>query len=178
MRLFLIRHGHTEIQEGEAKLSEKGVLQSKELAKKLKKLKIDKVYTSDLERAKETAKEYSENFVEDKRLREVYRVLVGGPKKEGASPNRELEDKKRADDFLDEIIENEGNFAIFCHGNFIRYFLNKIIKSKKNLWKNLVLDNCSVSIIEKNKDGLFIKGINLKGDFEENIKDSENVYLE
>jgi len=161
MKLFLIRHGHTEIINGEAKLSEKGILQSKELAKKLKNLKIDKIYSSDLERTKKTAKEHSESFVEDKRLREVYRVLVGGPKKEGTSLNRENEDKTRADDFFNEIIENEENFAIFCHGNIIRYFLNKIIKSRENLWKNLVLNNCSISIIEKNKNGLFIKGINL-----------------
>ena len=177
MKLFLIRHEHTEVINGEAKLSEKGILQSKKLTKKLRDLKIDKIYSSDLERAKETAKEYSENFVEDKRLREVYRVLVGGPKKEGTSPNRESEDKKRADDFFNEIIENEGNFAIFCHGNIIRYFLNKIIKSKENLWKNLVLDNCSISIIEKNENGLFIRGINLKGSFEEDME-LENVYLE
>jgi len=177
MKLFLIRHEHTEVINGEAKLSEKGILQSKKLTKKLRDLKIDKIYSSDLERAKETAKEYSENFVEDKRLREVYRVLVGGPKKEGTSPNRESEDKKRADDFFNEIIENEGNFAIFCHGNIIRYFLNKIIKSKENLWKNLVLDNCSISIIEKNENGLFIRGINLKGSFEEGME-LENVYLE
>src|SRR3989344_4694014 len=95
MNLFLIRHGHVEIMDGETKLSEKGILQSKELSKKLKNLKIDKVYSSDLERAKETAKEYSENFIEDKRLREVYRVLVGGPEKEGTSPNREIEEKIR-----------------------------------------------------------------------------------
>ena len=178
MNLFLIRHGHVEIMDGETKLSEKGILQSKELSKKLKNLKIDKVYSSDLERAKETAKEYSENFIEDKRLREVYRVLVGGPEKEGTSPNREIEDKTRADDFFKEIIENEGNFALFCHGNIIRYFLNKIIKSRENLWENLVLGNCSVSIIEKNKKGLFIKGINLKGNFEENIREYKNIYLE
>ena len=178
MKLFLIRHGHTEIINGEAKLSEKGILQSKELTKKLKNLKIDKIYTSDLERSKETVREYSEEFIEDERLREVYRVLVGGPEKEGTSPNRELEDKKRADDFFNEILYNEGNFAIFCHGNIIRYFLNKIIKSKENLWENLVLDNCSVSIVEKIENGLFIRGINLKGNFEENIKDPENIYLE
>jgi len=178
MRLFLIRHGHTEIRNGKAKLSDKGILQSKELSKKLKKLKIDKVYTGDLERSKKTAEEYTRDFIEDSRLREVYRVLVGGPEKEGASLEREAKDKERADKFFEEILGEEGNIAVFCHGNMIRYFLNKILKSKENLWETLVLDNCSVSIIEKNKEELFIKGINLKSDFEKNLVESKNVYLE
>ncbi len=178
MRLFLIRHGHTEILDGEAKLSKKGMLQSKALSKKLEKLKFDKVYTSDLERSKRTTEEYTKDFIKDPRLREVYRVLVGGPEKEGTSPEREMKNKERADKFFEEILGEEGNIAIFCHGNTIRYFLNKILNSKENIWENLVLDNCSVSIIEKNKEGLFIKGINLKNDFEENVMESKNVYIE
>ena len=178
MKLFLIRHGHTEILNGEVKLSKEGISQSKKLAKKLRKIKFAKIYTSDLLRSKSTVKEYSENFIEDKRLREIYRVLVGGPEKEGTSPNRESEDRKRADEFFEEILNENGNILVFCHGNIIRYFLNKILKSKENLWENLVLDNCSVSIIEKNENGLFIRGINLKGDFEKNLENSENIYLE
>ena len=178
MKLFLIRHGHTEVKNGKAKLSKEGIFQSIELSKKLRKIKFDKIYSSDLDRAKETVKEYSKDFILDKRLREVYRVLVGGPKKEGTSLNRESEDKKRADDFFNQIFENEGNFAIFCHGNIIRYFLNKILKSKENLWESLILDNCSVSIIEKNEKGFFIRGINLKGDFEENMAEKEIYYNE
>jgi broad specificity phosphatase PhoE len=180
MKLFLIRHGDTKIIDGEAKLTKKGILQSKELAKRLKDLKIDQIYSSDLERAKETAKEYSENFVEDKRLREIYRVLVGGPKREGTYPEREINDKKRADEIFKELLEKgKGkDTLVFCHGNIIRYFLNKILKSKENLWENLVLDNCSLSIIEKGKNGLTIKGINLKENFRDNLTESDNIYLE
>lgn len=178
MKLFFVRHGHTEIVNGEAKLSKEGTSQSKELAKKLRKIKFSKIYTSDLERSKDTAKEYSENFIEDKRLREVYRVLVGGPKKDGTSPDRESKDKKRADEFFQEILNKDGNIIVFCHGNIIRYFLNKILKSKENLWENLVLDNCSVSIIEKNEKGLSIKSINSKGDFLEYLEEREVHYIE
>lgn len=178
MKLFFVRHGHTEVVNGEAKLSKEGTSQSRRLAERLRKVKFDKIYTSDLERSRSTAKEYSENFIEDKRLREVYRVLVGGPEKKGTSPNREIEDRKRADEFFQEILNGKGNILVFCHGNIIRYFLNKILKSKENLWEDLVLDNVSVSIMEENENGLFIKGINLREDFEENIKESKNVYLE
>lgn len=176
MKLLLIRHGHTEIQDGEARLSREGILQSKKLSESLKKLKIDKVYTSDLERSKKTAEEYTKNFIEDTRLREIYRVLVGGPEKEGTSPERETNDKKRADEFFNEILNEKGTVAIFCHGNIIRYFLNKILKSKENLWEKLVLDNCSISIIENNEKGLFIKGINLKDSIKEILEEKDIFY--
>jgi len=176
MKLFLVRHGRTEIINGEAKLSEEGVSQSKKLVEKLKKIKFDKIYTSDLERSKSTTKEYSKNFIQDVRLREIYRVLVGGPEKDRTSLNRKTQDKKRADNFFEKILEEKGNILIFCHGNIIRYFLNKILKSKENLWESLVLDNCSISIIEKKDKRLFIRGINLNDNFEENIKDSKNIF--
>jgi len=178
MKLFLIRHGHTEIVNGEAKLSKEGISQSKYLAEKLRKIKFDKIYASDLERSKNTAREYSNDFIEDKRIREIYRVLIGGPEKEGTLSNRKAEDKSRADKFFQEILKENGNILIFGHGNIIKYFLNKVLMSKKNLWKNLVLDNCSISIIEKKENSLIIKGINIKGDFEEYLKDSQNIYSE
>lgn len=178
MRLFLIRHGYTENRKGDVRLSEKGILQSKELSKKLGKLKIGKVYTSDLIRSKETVKEYTNTYIEDKRLREIYRLLVGGPEKEGTSPERKIDDEKRANEFFEEILKEEENIALFCHGNIIRFFLNKILKSKENVWERLIINNCSVSIIEKNKSGLFIRGINLNGNFEENIKELDNIYLD
>lgn len=179
MAIYLIRHGHTENIDGEAKLSDKGELQSESLAKRLSGMKFDKIYSSDLERSKRTATFYSEEFVEDSRLREIYRVLVGGPIKEGTDPSREENDRNRADDFFEELVNEEGNIAVFAHGNIIRYFLNKIIGSDKDIWSNLFLDHCSVSIIERGEKENLISGINLKQGFNESIKNREgNVYIE
>ncbi len=64
MKLILTRHGETEenkkgIMQGQkiGTLSKKGILQAKKLALRLKGKKIDAVYSSDLARAKNTAKE-------------------------------------------------------------------------------------------------------------------------
>lgn len=64
MRLILTRHGETEenkkgIHQGHlpGTLSKEGIKQAKLLAKRLKKEKIDVIYSSDLKRAKDTTKE-------------------------------------------------------------------------------------------------------------------------
>jgi serine/threonine-protein phosphatase PGAM5 len=178
MRLFLIRHGHTENVDGEAKLSKKGISEAKVIAKKLNDLKFDKVFTSDLIRSIETVKEFTEDYIPDQRLREVYRVLIGGPEKVGTSEDRKEKDRKRADDFFKEVLKEEGNIAIFCHGNIIRYFLNKILKTEHNIWESLVIDNCSISIIENNEKGIFVNRINLKEGFQEYFEKIEQEYVE
>jgi len=60
--IYLVRHGETEwnvkkIMQGhkDSKLTKKGINQAKDTAKRLKKIKFDKVFSSDLGRAKKTA---------------------------------------------------------------------------------------------------------------------------
>lgn len=61
MKLFLIRHGQTKwkkvgfLSYTDLELTKKGVFQAKKVALKLKKEKIDKIYSSPLKRAKQTA---------------------------------------------------------------------------------------------------------------------------
>lgn len=64
MKLIIVRHGETEENASEiiqghslGKLSKKGIEQSKKLALRLKGEKIDMIFSSDLERAKDTIKE-------------------------------------------------------------------------------------------------------------------------
>lgn len=66
MKLIITRHGETEenvkgIMQGHlpGKLTEKGISQAKKLALRLKDEKIDYIYSSDLARASDTAKEIS-----------------------------------------------------------------------------------------------------------------------
>jgi len=60
--IYIVRHGETEwnvkkIMQGhkDSKLTKKGINQAKDTAKRLKKIKFDKVFSSDLGRAKKTA---------------------------------------------------------------------------------------------------------------------------
>ena len=82
MKVYLIRHGESignklnlnQGQKNDFSLTEKGQEQSKKIAERLAKEKIDAIYTSDLKRAKETAQIIGgcHNIVPiaDKRLRE------------------------------------------------------------------------------------------------------------
>ncbi len=62
MDIVFIRHGEKEKGEGDLGLSKKGIIQAKNLAKRLSKDKFDEIYSSNLNRAKETAKFVSEKI--------------------------------------------------------------------------------------------------------------------
>ena len=55
MKIILVRHGKHESETHNGKLLSKGKKQAKLLSKKLKKISIKEIYSSDLERARETA---------------------------------------------------------------------------------------------------------------------------
>lgn len=177
MRIFLIRHGEANSNVEEIPLTEKGVLEAKAIAKELKKYDFEKIYSSNLLRAKQTCEEYTKDYFEDSRLKEIYRVLIGGPIKEGTSEDREINDKKRADDVFEEILKNEKDVLVFCHGNIIRYYLNKVLKSKENLWKSMIINNCSISLLEFNKSILEIKEINIIDHLpKKNLRNNKYIY--
>jgi serine/threonine-protein phosphatase PGAM5 len=181
MKIYLIRHGEADSKIEGIPLTKKGLYESKIVANELLNYKFKKIYFSDLLRAKQTAEIYLKlnpdiETVSDERLREIYRVLIGGSEKIGTSENREINDKKRADEFFEEILKKGDDVAIFCHGNIIRYYLNKVLKSKENLWESLVINNCSISIITLEENNLKIEGINLNKDLAREEK--KEVYLE
>jgi len=62
MDIVFIRHGEKEKGEGDLGLSKKGIIQAKNLAKRLGDEKFDEIYSSNLNRAKETTKFVSERI--------------------------------------------------------------------------------------------------------------------
>ncbi|MFA5259283.1 MAG: phosphoglycerate mutase family protein [Candidatus Pacearchaeota archaeon] len=168
MIIFLVRHGESEKTDKDPGLTQNGKYQSKRVAFFLKDLQIDKAYSSNLKRAKQTLEEYQKlcpktNCEKVDNLNEIYRTIIGGPSKEGTSPNREEKDKARADEFFSKLIEMKArNIVLFTHGNLIRYFLSKALEiDAKTLWNNLVLSPGSVSVIEKQGDDLRVKAVNI-----------------
>lgn len=175
MKIILTRHGETEenklgIIQGHlpGKLSKEGIDQAKRLAKRLSKEHIDHIYSSDLARAADTAKEiakYHPNVkvelrdelkerhfgsFQGKTLREV-----GWDKPSDVQPadgETTIELSKRADSFIKNVIRNhdkEDTILIVCHdiiGNMIiASITNKRIKGFKDIKP---LGNTSVSIFE------------------------------
>ncbi len=110
MKLILTRHGETNenkkgILQGQkiGTLSEKGIKQAKKLAIRLKDKKIDAVYSSDLERAKNTTKEIMVFHPKtplhlSKNLQEMYMGKYSGKKSSAIDwENRPKEVESRAE---------------------------------------------------------------------------------
>jgi len=161
MRLFLIRHGSIDYENPEKPLSERGIKQAIELSKELKKYNFEKVYSSNLLRAKQTCEYFTKNYIEDKRLREIPGTLIGQEREEGVTEEIKERARKDVEEIFQELIKNKRDVAVFCHSNVIVYYLNKVLKLKQNLWSSLIVKHCSISILEYNDGNLEINAINL-----------------
>ncbi len=157
VKLFLVRHGESIEAGPEPTLSKNGKQQAKDVAKKLTQLRITKVYVSSAQRALEMCKAYKKlksdiPVVVSDKLKEVYRTLVGGPEREGTSPDREKKDMRRVDAILKEILsaaQEDDAILLFIHGNLIRYIIAHFLQiSKVNLWEELEIHDASISLVE------------------------------
>jgi len=168
-KILLLRHGEAKKIGEDTILTEKGNNEAKALAKKLQEITINKIYVSDLTRAQETMQHYLNGIKEKpevvttEKLREIYRVLVGGPERVGTPKDRKEKDKQRADEIYEKLLKEKGNIAVFAHGNIIRYLLIKAMDIQfTDLWNRLFLNTGSISVIEKTKEGLVrVNAINL-----------------
>lgn len=183
--IYLVRHGqtnwniekktqgHTDIP-----LNEVGLNQARELSNKIKELKINKIITSDLSRAKETARiinnVFNTDIIEDKRLREInYGNLEGisrnlvtsdmwdtfnlFPEKLNAEPKINI--FNRVKNFFDENISNsDENILIVTHGGLLRMIMYYINNNKfdNNLYlkefNNIKINNMDIFELDmKNK---------------------------
>lgn len=180
-RLIITRHGETEenlvgIIQGHlpGKLSEKGIIQAKKVALRLKNEKIDYIYSSDLARTADTAKEIAKfhpkapiKFVKD--LREKYlgewqgkkiselgfltnTELVEFSSKDGET-NKEL--LNRAKKFLHKVLIKHPNDTVLLAGhNGINKALIAVITNKTAEEIKLIenLHNTSITIYEIDQD--------------------------
>lgn len=159
--IYLVRHGQTDwnverkIQGNtDIPLNEIGELQARNAAENISKLKIDKIISSDLSRARQTAEIINEkvgaNIKLDKRLREVnygdfegnlvenlteqdWQIFDKNPEK--INGESRIEVYKRIKSLFDEIDEEE-NTLIVTHGGALRmimYYANN--KDKFDLEK-------------------------------------------
>lgn len=154
MKLFIVRHGESKanakgIHQGQkidTSLSKKGLEQAKKIAERLKDENFEIIYSSDLKRAYETAKEISKfhksRIVKDRRLRE----------KADEENNEDL--VKRTKDFMKDIKEHKGNILVVAHGGVNRFILGISTGDRKKgaeLARKLTQPNSCLSILEKTK---------------------------
>ena len=167
-RLILIRHGETDYTSqgrycgfSDPSLNEKGIQQSKELAIRLKEARVDKVYSSDLKRAYESAKiifknnsieettgfrEMNFGLFEGLRYEEVikvypklYREWIDNPLRVKIPSGEGLgELEKRVKKELSLILSQDAGkiIALVSHGGPIRVILCHLLKlGLESFWK-------------------------------------------
>ncbi|PIQ89873.1 MAG: hypothetical protein COV72_00840 [Candidatus Omnitrophica bacterium CG11_big_fil_rev_8_21_14_0_20_42_13] len=177
-RLILIRHGQTEWNlnkrycgHTDIGLNLKGRRQAKKLRGRLKGERVDKIYTSDLKRAVESAMIlFPRGKIQKKAgLREIhfgifegmthkqilknlgapYKKWLKDPYKNHAPGGEKLSEfKKRVVKAFQNIVCSNlnKNIAVVCHGGVISVFITHILK-RKNFWEHIP-KSASVSVIE------------------------------
>lgn len=111
MILYLIRHGKTEDHEKDIRqaphspLGEYGKRQAEAVALKLRDMKFDHLYSSDLPRAKQTAEKIAEKVGMEVRINNMFREAVKSERLDGLPYEGELNQR-----FLKERDENRENF--------------------------------------------------------------------
>lgn len=187
MKLIIVRHGETEenaagIIQGQSHgtLSKEGIKQAQLVGERLKNEKIDFIYTSDLERALNTAKEIHKHhpeipLIKRKEIREMHFGKLQDKQKDEINYYFHKENdpdyfKKnnveslesaygRVNKFLEEIKEKhkEETVVIVSHGDIIKviFMVLKNIKIHEvdliSHKKNLIKKNTGVSIFENGK---------------------------
>lgn len=181
-KLFLVRHGESEwnklkkVQgQKDIPLTEKGIEQAKLIGKRLINEGIEKIYTSDLKRAYDTAriigKMLNIKVIPSKELREInfgiwegltsdiikskfskeHELWLKNPemlKVEGAESILDLQ--LRAMNEINKIIsdENIDNVLIVSHSATLKTIILGLLNMDIGYFKNMTLNNVSLSIIE------------------------------
>lgn len=187
MKLYLIRHGESEANAGnihqgqlDSALSELGEMQARKVGERFKDTNdFDVIYSSDLQRALNTAKEIHKHhpktsLIIDKRIRErdhgiftgedkgkkLYDTLEGENDCSKTPPNGEnmhdLQD--RVNLFLDEIIKKNQNAIIVSHGGAMKGMIRKLTNAPFKLFWTCPIDNTGIFEVEiKDGEVTFIK---------------------
>lgn len=171
--IYIVRHGQTDWNlEGryqgriDIELNETGKVQAEEIYNKLKNIKFDKVFSSPLKRAYETAQIISsENIIKDERLIERCNGQLEGKLKKECTVSIDFNDpnetrlgietitefRKRIFDFFDDITQNyKGkNILVVTHAGisiYARcYFEGEPVDGDYSKYK---LKNCEVLMYE------------------------------
>ncbi len=176
MKLYLIRHGESETNLSghytgwsQVRLTEKGIEDAKGIRPLLEKVKFDKIYSSDLIRAKMTAETAIPGCIyeETPLIREINvgslahkpflpidaperKQMTNGFTAFGGENNDEF--RTRTTEFLDRVKSLDcDTVAAFTHAGFLRTTLSIIFSVNVNTM-NIVCSNCAIVILEL-KDG-------------------------
>ena len=173
MKIYIVRHGQTDWNvEGryagriDIPLNSKGIKQAKETKEKLKNIKFDKVFSSPLLRAYETAKIiYDGEIIKDERIIErgngdlegklkseiKEKIDFNNPNKTEYNIESIISVRKRIKDFLDDITTNykNKNILVVMHagiGIYARCYFEG--EPKNNDYDSYKIKNCEIKEYE------------------------------
>ena len=192
MKLFLVRHGQSEANLGhyytgqmDVRLTDLGRQQAAEAGRKLRNIKFDKVFSSDLCRAWETCKialpgcepektpllrEYDVGIVQGRELGSIKLSIPDDPQRAPDYTPYGGEDasmvRARARSFLTSL-EGKGyeNVAAFAHYGFMNCVLREVFGTKiRN--GSIKTDNCAIYVVENDADTWQLLAVNYMTEFE------------
>lgn len=203
VRIIFTRHGETQWNvenrcqgQRDIKLTDRGLSQAKALAQRLKNHEIDVIYTSDLSRAADTAKEIHQamdrdwvKVIQEPTLREMgfgdwqgltfaeielqYKDLSEERK---ITPYGEIPGGEKHQDlvqrgikFVNHCLKNHHGQTVLAvtHGGFLKALLHHYLELPWKIVKNnMYIDNCSLTVFKGKEDKVVIERINDTAHFE------------
>lgn len=194
MNIYIIRHGETKrdrVFNGDgypdANLTERGVRQAHLTGEHLSKISFDEIYSSDLNRAIQTAQiisSYQKNhqITIDKQIREIHMGVLHTSSEDQIKSTypefyHEFINKNtdfrypggesggdvltRTLDFLESIKgKKPDNICIVCHGGVIRSVISHLIGLPQYKRFNLYPYNCGISLLKYNGDNFKVISVN------------------
>ena len=158
MEIILVRHGEVREKE-DPHLTKLGRIQVMKLARRLKKEKIDKIYSSDLKRTIQTAriigKEINKEVEFTSLIREIPDEIIEKYKKDWKNKETNKERLNEIKNFLKELEKNYKNktVLIVAHAKLNRAIMS--ILTGINLYNiySLKQDHACINILRKEKMG-------------------------
>ena len=173
--IYIIRHGQTELNYREVlqgrsnyPLNEVGIAQAKEAAKKLRDVSFDRVYSSPLTRAVETAQLLAPSalIVTDGRLIEMdygpyegmdlnsltpevlsfFSDFINQPAPEGMEPLQRVVD--RAGSFLEDCCRSGENILISTHAIAMKGLLEYLTPESNGSYWSKYIGNCDIYVAD------------------------------
>ena len=187
MKIFLVRHGFTQSNRArtesfeDTKTNKSGFNVLVNTRRTLEKYNIDRVYTSELKDATQTAQMLGfHDYESDPRLNELDFGDYSGQLLEEIQDHYQgvLDDEddifnvkypgeesrndlmKRVGEFLDELVEKDEDALCISHGLAIKSALFWILKDRSDS-DSFWIENGSVTILEINDGKRLIKGVNI-----------------
>lgn len=204
VRIIFTRHGQTQWNienrcqgQTDIKLTSKGLSQAKALAQRLKKYNLSVIYTSDLIRASDTAKEVQSqrdketiDIIKEPLLREhhfgdwegltfkeieiQYKDICS---QRNSTPHVEIpmgekhqELVQRGIKFVEHCFNNHDGETVLAvtHGGFLKALLHHYLELPWRIIKNnMYLENCSLTILNVSEEKVVIERINDTAHFED-----------